>query len=179
MTNIDNTTSTSLLKYPKIIDKIIESRLRSLLNIISEKYPDKFDNKLIKNELEYIKNHIKIKQISSEIHNLSKNKIVLRKKRIPVDDNARCLARVWKGIYNRQSMNEITDLETQFKVTDLKKLNVKKFDEKYIIGAQCSRPHLSNEKYCKLHKKRLVHGDYTEIPSKDLCYHFITENNYM
>jgi hypothetical protein len=38
---------------------------------------------------------------------------------------------------------------------------------------------MEKNKYCKLHANHLIHGDYLEIPSKELCYHFIKDGKYL
>ena len=46
--------------------------------------------------------------------------------------------------------------------------NLKSFTDKYIIGSRCSKPKMKDCKYCKLHSNHLIHGDYLELPSKEL-----------
>ena len=48
-----------------IVNNIIESRIKSILEIINAKYPEKFDKTLIKKEYEYIKTHIVLEKAKS------------------------------------------------------------------------------------------------------------------
>ena len=62
---------------------------------------------------------------------------------------------------------------------DYKHIDLKSFTDKYIIGSRCSKPKMKDYKYCKLHSNHLIHGDYLELPSKELCYHFIKDGKYL
>ena len=33
--------------------------------------------------------------------------------------------------------------------------------------------------YCKLHTQHLIHGNYKDIPSQELCYHFMKDGKYL
>ena len=50
-----------------IVENIIDTRIISLLEVINNNYPDKFDKKLISKELSYIKEHIDYKNIETKI----------------------------------------------------------------------------------------------------------------
>ena len=96
-----------------------------------------------------------------------------------------CSGRTWsKYIYNRITTHKIInsdDIDKQFKVDDYKDLNIKEFNSKYILGSRCKNNtnNTNNNKYCKLHNKHLIHGDYLELPNKELCYHFMKDGKYI
>ena len=76
-------------------------------------------------------------------------------------------------------MNPVKILPDIFKVIDFKNINVNKFNKNYIIGLQCKNSKYKDSKYCKLHTYHLIHGDYKEIPSQEICYHFIKNGKYL
>ena len=191
-----------------IVNNIIESRIKSILEIINANYPDKFDKKLIKTEYEYIKNHIvlekantndyqnkickskrkniiKLKQIKpkDEMQDKMKSTIpraIQSKVRKSIDLNIQCSGRVWSDyIFNKQTMKNVNDIESKYKVNNYKNIDLQSFTEKYIIGSRCINSQINGIKYCKLHSKHLIHGDYLEIPTKELCYHFIKDGKYL
>jgi len=186
------------------INNIIESRIKSILEIINAKYPEKFDKTLIKKEYEYIKSHIvlekantnecqskkykakrkniiKLKQIKPKDEMQEKIQSTIPSKvRKSIDINTQCSGRVWSDyIFNKQTMKKINNIELKYKVNDYKNIDLKAFTEKYVIGSRCINSQISGTKYCKLHSKHLIHGDYLEIPTKELCYHFITDGKYL
>ena len=73
----------------------------------------------------------------------------------------------------------VDNLEKQYLVDDFKLININTFNSKYQIGLRCKNKHIFNSKYCKLHNKHLIHGDFLEPPSKELCFHFIKDGNYI
>ena len=189
------------------ISTIIDSRIKSILETISLNYPEKFSKILIDKEFEYIKKHIileksnKINTINTinaddenidetivkkhiikkkliKIKHIHINKPILKKKIINIEEQ--CTGRVWNdSIFSKQNMKKINDIESKYKVLDYKDIDLKSFTEKYVIGSRCSKSKLKGEKYCKLHTNHLIHGDYLEIPSKELCYHFIKDGKYL
>jgi hypothetical protein len=177
--------SRSLLK--NIIEKISETRLRQLLEIISKKYPTKFKYKDIPTEIDYLKNHIIVKPYKKKINPLSESlpttinvlPITIRPpSRLPKENQ--CCARVWNdSIFEKDTMTKITVLPELFKVSDFKHINIKKFNSKYTVGLQCRKKKYEDSNYCKLHINHLIHGDYTEVPTKELCYHFIKDGKYL
>ena len=58
-------------------------------------------------------------------------------------------------------------------------LLLKSFIDKYVIGSRCLKTKCKDIQYCNLHSEHLIHGDYLEIPSKELCYHFIKDGKYL
>ena len=163
-----------------IIENIIENKLRQLLEIISVKYSTKFKHEHIENEIEYLKKHIMFKDNSVKIKKVKQIKIKKIKIKQTINDHERCSGRVWSNdIIEKSTMTKITEITKRFKVNDFKDINNKLFNEKYIIGLQCRHKKIENNKYCKLHQKHLIHGDYKEIPSKEICYHFMKDAKYL
>jgi len=164
-----------------IIENIIENKLRNLLELISIKYSTKFKHEYIDCEIEYLKKHIMIKQNMENIENIKKVKKVKKIKSKPIiKEHERCNGRSWSNdIIERTTMTKITEINKQFKVNNFNDINNKLFNEKYIIGVQCRHKKIENKKYCKLHENHLIHGDYREIPSKEICYHFMKDGKYL
>ena len=202
--------TTTINNMNKIMNNIINSKIKSLLETISLNYPEKFNNKLIDKELEYIKKHIILENINSNEDKKRKNSIVktqiIKKnlikikyiqinkpvvnkpvvnktvvnKTINIEDQ--CSGRVWNdSIFSTKTMKITNDIETKYKVLDYKHIDLKEFSKQYIIGSRCSNIKIKEEgsKYCKLHSKHLIHGDYLEMPTKELCYHFIKDGKYL
>lgn len=97
-----------------------------------------------------------------------------------IKDENKCCSRIWANdIIDRNTMKKITNIQESFKVIDFKDINVKEFHKKYIIGLQCNKLKYKDSKYCKLHTYHLIHGDYKEIPSNEICYHFMKDGNYL
>jgi len=76
-------------------------------------------------------------------------------------------------------MLKLNNIDNKFKVDDFNDLDIDDFNSKYIIGLRCSRNKDNKNKYCKTHTKHLIHGDYLELPDKELCYHFIKDGKYL
>jgi hypothetical protein len=166
-----------------IIEKISETRLRQLLEIISKKYPTQFKYKDIPTEVDYLKNHIIVKPYKKKITPLPElvnqsTITILPSSRLSKENQ--CCARVWNdSIFEKDTMTKITELPELFKVSDFKHINIKKFNSKYTVGLQCRKKKYENSSYCKLHIHHLIHGDYTELPSKEICYHFMKDGKYL
>ena len=172
-----------------LIHKIIETKVRTLLEIINKNYPIKFKKENIDTELEYIIKHINIiiknTDANPDADTDTKTKITIKKKsktltiEIPLEN--RCCARCWHDgdIFDRDTMTKIKDINTMFKVTDFKDINIKKFNKKYILGLQCKKSKTESSSYCKLHTRHLIHGNYNDIPSKELSYHFMKDGKYL
>lgn len=77
-------------------------------------------------------------------------------------------------------MKKLNDIDDKFKVDDFIDIDIKAFNSKYIIGLRCSKnkKHDTN-KYCKMHTKHLIHGDYLDPPNKEICYHFMKDAKYL
>lgn len=94
----------------------------------------------------------------------------------------KCCARTWSDhIFKKNGKVSIklNDIDDKFKVTDYNDINIKEFNANYIIGKQCNKSVDIKTKYCKLHTRHLVHGDYFTVPSKELCYHFMKDGKYL
>jgi hypothetical protein len=177
----------------KLLESILDKNILELLKIINSNYPDKFPKKNINLEFEFIKNNIKF--INSNKTNNSNNVININvnggqklnnvvssntKKVIKtVLDINRCNARIWNNIYERATLKEVSDIDKKFKVKDFADIKVKAFHEKYIVGTQCKRQKSSDSIYCFQHKTYLPHGNIFEIPSKELCFHYMKDGNYL
>lgn len=184
-----------------ILDKLIDSRINNLLEVINLNYPDKFKKEEIKKEITYIKKNIFWKKQSIEQNkklklklkgkNKSKKKNIIKFKNTidtidTIDKNTnQCSGRVWsKYILDKKNMNKLNDIDDKFKVDDFIDIDIKEFNSKYIIGSRCSKKKDTNicndtNKYCKLHEKHLIHGDYLEPPNKELCFHFMKDAKYL
>jgi len=174
-----------------IINTIIKNKIKQLLEMINKNYPSNFKKKNIDKELEYIINHInivvkhndtpiEIESIEAKTTNTKAitNKQIVKTLTIPQEN--RCCGRCWNNnIINRETMVKIKDIDTIFKVIDFKDINIKKFNKKYILGLQCGRKKIQNTNYCKLHLHHLIHGNFNDIPSKEICYHFMKDGKYL
>lgn len=171
-----------------IINNIIENKIRQLLKIINKNYPSKFKTENIDKELEYIIKHINIivKNTTThiEIESIQKKttntKARKNTKTLNISQVNRCCARCWSNnIVDRETMLKIKDIDSMFKVIDFKDINIKKFNKKYILGIQCKKSKYVNSNYCKLHLQHLIHGNFNDIPSKEICYHFMKDGKYL
>ena len=176
-----------------IVESIIDTRIISLLEVISNNYPDKFDKKLISKELAYIKEHIDYKNseptlvkpidkpIDKPINKPIDTKQENKNNNTYCDDvSLQCSGRVWSNnIYNSKDLKKVDDVDIKFKVKDYKDINLKLFLDKYSIGLKCSKKKCDNSKYCKSHSNNLIHGDFLEKPSQELCYHFLKHGKYI
>jgi hypothetical protein len=99
-----------------------------------------------------------------------------------------CNARVWSfDIIRTSDKKRIKEIDRLFRVDNYKKLDIDKFVSRYSIGRRCGNKIDNSDggggggggggsnKYCKLHKKHLIHGDYFEKPSQEICYHFLKD----
>ena len=175
----------------KIINKIIENKIRTLLEIINKNYPIKFKKENIDKELEYIIKHVNIIVKNADVDtDLDTNKDTkiksniktkIKKLNITISLENRCCARCWHDgdIFDRETMSKIKEIDTSFKVSDFKDINIKKFNKKYILGLQCKKSKTESSNYCKLHSQHLIHGNYNDIPSKEICYHFMKDGKYL
>ena len=187
------TSSCSGVIVSKIINDILDRKILEILKQINNMYPDKFPKKNIKLECEFIKSNIKLsncsgnktildnkkKQIngrSSKSSTKSSNKHISK---CNIESQNRCKARVWNNIYDRNTLKEVSDIDKKFKVKDFIDIKIKEFHSKYIIGTQCRRKKSEDNIYCAQHKKHCTHGNYFEIPPKELCLHYMKDGNYL
>jgi hypothetical protein len=186
-----------------ILEKLVDSRILTILETINSNYPDKFAKKDIDKEIIYIKEHILWKQQELQINKekikkekkKKKKKIKLKLKfkasiqdtnqihnqtHNETNDLNQCSGRVWSNyIINKINMKQLNDIDEKFKVEDFIDIDIKEFNSKYIIGTRCSKKTYNTNKYCKLHLNHLIHGDYLESPNKELCYHFMKDGKYL
>ena len=187
------------MDYKPIIESILDSRICSLLETISSNYPEKFNRDVIKHEIKYIKEHICIKKeleeleestististISTKQDNTSQDNKqynrITRITRINIEDKDKCSARVWNDyILFHNTDKKVSMIDKQFHVSDFADLKIKDFLSKYDVGKRCCKKKTHKSKYCKSHNKHLIHGDYLELPCKELCFHFMKDGNYL
>jgi len=174
-------------EHNEIYKKIIKNHIMDLLKTIHFKYPSKLPKNVIMNELEYIMsninfiNHSMVRQnIKTRVKTNSKtqsNKI--KKPKSCIDSSSRCQARIWDDIFDRKTHKQIKDLDSKYKVSDFNDIPINSFNETYYIGKQCARKKLLNTNYCSQHNKHRPHGNFCELPNKELCFHFIVDGNYL
>jgi hypothetical protein len=164
-----------------IINKIIENKIRLVLEVINKNYPIKFKKENIDKELEYIIKHINIVVTDTNPYADATIKTKVKKLNIGISLENRCCARCWNNgdIFDRGTMKKIKEIDSIFKVIDFRDINIKKFNKKYSLGFQCKKGNIKNSKYCKLHTQHLIHGEYNDIPSKEICYHFMKDGKYL
>jgi len=166
----------------KLINKIIDNKINNLLTVINKNYPEKFKKEYIEIELNYIKNNINLVSTINKInlYSTKEKKENKAKKDNKVDNINRCCGRIWNdSIFYKQTMKKVNELPKQFKVIDFKDIDIDKFNNNYILGLQCKNKKINDSNYCKLHSTHLIHGDFKNLPSKELCYHFIKDGNYL
>ncbi len=190
-TNINNTNinNTNIDLVNKLLASILDKKILELLKIISSNFPDKFPKTNINLEFEFIKNNIKFikpnivnqpNKVNKPYKSNTLNKVASSKKVIKkVLDIDRCNARIWNNIYDRETLKEVSDIDNKFKVKDFTDIKIKAFHKKYIIGTQCKRQKSDDIVYCFQHKTYLPHGNIFEIPSKELCLHYMKDGNYL
>ena len=197
-TTIDTSNNKNTFLFNKVIDSIIVDKLINLLTVISKNNPDTFKKEYINSELELIKNNLSI--IYTIVSKECNKKIKVKKKYYkPIQTNKttktnysktnyskktnsknNCLARVWSDtIVDKNTLTKVIELDKLFKVKDFNAINNDIFNEKYSLGKQCTKHTYANTNYCKLHLTHLIHGNYKEKPSKELCYHFMKEGKYL
>jgi hypothetical protein len=172
----------------KITNNIIDKKILEILKQISSSYPDKFLKNKIKLEYEFIKNNIKLINYTSNIKQTNILTSIIHKtsindknyiKKCKTENSNRCKARIWNNIYDRNTLKEISDIDKKFKVKDFIDIQIKEFHSKYILGTQCRKMKLENNSYCFQHQNHCPHGNYFEIPPKELCLHYMKDGNYM
>jgi hypothetical protein len=175
----------------KIITDILDRKILDLLKTIHSHYPDKFTKTNIQLEYNFIKNTI---QFINNTSSNTKKYIITKKNSKPnskpgtkpgtkpvskITSTDRCCARIWNNIYERNTLKEVSDIDDKYKVKDFADIKIKSFNNQYIIGSQCKRKKTNGEKYCFQHKTHLPHGDYFDIPTKEICFHYLKECNYI
>jgi hypothetical protein len=199
----DNFSVISVISISKIINDILDRKILEILKQINNVYPDKFPKKNINLEFEFIKNNIKLSNYSGnkiiQANKKTEQTIIDNKKKqingrssksstkssskpiskCNIESQNRCKARVWNNIYDRNTLKEVSDIDKKFKVKDFIEIKIKEFHGKYIVGTQCRRKKSEDNIYCGQHKKHCPHGNYFEIPPKELCLHYMKDGNYL
>jgi hypothetical protein len=194
---ITNTITNTIIKnqilFDKLIDSIINDKLINLLTVISKNNPKTFKKEYIQKELDLIKTNLtktNLTKTNLTKTNLTKNsksskkykstsqtkKIYIKK----INSKNKCCARVWSNsILDKNTKKKVSEIDNVFKVIDFNDINNELFSENYTIGEQCKKNKYKNTNYCKLHCNHLIHGNYKEKPSKELCYHFMKDGKYL
>ena len=125
--------------------------------------------------------NIKVKSFKKKIQKKIQKKENKKKKQIKqITEEERCCARIWNNdIIEKKTMSKVNKIANEFKVFDFKDINIKQFDKKYSLGLQCKKIKYKDSTYCKLHTQHLIHGNYKDIPSQELCYHFMKDGKYL
>ena len=199
---ITNTITNTIIKnqilFDKLIDSIINDKLINLLTVISKNNPKTFKKEYIQKELDLIKTNLtktnltktNLIKINLTKINLTKNsksskkyKSTTQTKTIYIkktNSKNNCCARVWSNsILDKKTKKKVSEIDKVFKVIDFNDINNELFNENYTIGEQCKKNKYKNTNYCKLHLIHLIHGNYKEKPSKELCYHFMKDGKYL
>ena len=205
--NIDNYIA-SPFDIEKIIGDICNKRIHELLNVIHTNYPLLFKTDDIEKEYDLIMQNIHIDKFdSTNLEDIAssekiekndknekdeKNGTDEKKKNnaiiiIPLpDDDVRCCARVWDNIYDKTG-KIVSNIDAIFCCDNFNDIDIKAFNEKYIIGSRCKRKQnkslelLNNipSVYCTQHLKHLPHGNYNTPPTKELCHHYLKDCGYI
>lgn len=170
----------------KFIKKLTETKIRELLTAISIQYPTEFKKSYIKSELEYILKHVTMQNLDpiKLKESKAKYKAAYAKKRQNasiISDSDRCTGRVWGNIFEIKDNNilePINTLPSQYKVINFDDIDLDEFNSTYVIGNRCKTKKIG-DKYCKRHSEHLIHGDFFEKPSAELCFHYIKDNKLL
>jgi hypothetical protein len=181
---IDEHDNIADFSYNTVVNNILDKRILELLKIISVHYPDKFPKNKIMIEFEFIKKNIEImdtkpKPCLKETSKIKSKSLVVNKIGHKNDVLDRCSARIWNNIYDKETKKEISDVDKQFKIKDYNDIKIEEFNKRYKVGTQCRRKKTPDSIYCFQHKIHLPHGDYFEIPSNEICLHYMKDGNYL
>ena len=180
----------------QLFNNIISKRVFTILETINKSYPDKFKKTDIKKEHAILMQHIKFNNTHCDIsknetkqktipeqkgkYKLKKLKRIEFKKVIKsIPDSIKCNARVWSNhIISIKTGKKVNKIDEEFMGSDYRRLDVDEFLKKYKIGNRCKNKKIDDGKYCTLHSEHLVHGDFSEKPSKEICFHFIKDAKF-
>ena len=180
---ITNSITKNQILFDKLIDSIINDKLINLLTIISKNNPKTFKKEYIQKELDLIKNNLTKINLTKNNKSIKKYKSTTQTKKIYIkksNSKNNCCARVWSNsILDKKTKKKVSEIDKVFKVIDFNDINNELFNENYTIGEQCKKNKYKNTNYCKLHCIHLIHGNYKEKPSKELCYHFMKDGKYL
>ena len=186
---IDNKIETKIVDINDLCSRIIHNRISDLLKIINSKYPTKFHKNVLSIELDQIMANMSLSQLVP-LNNISSSgkpvapkpiykpisKPISKPKLAPA---ARCHSRIWNDIFDRITYKQILEIDKEFQVSDYNDINIKKFNKKYILGKQCARKKALDANYCLQHNRYRPHGNYMDPPSKELCFHFMIDGDYL
>ena len=101
---------------------------------------------------------------------------VARARKLDLETDSNSVARARK--LDSAILDKIPD---KFKVIDFIKLDCKQFTKRYELGSRCSNKQSLKlkSKYCALHTKHLIHGDFFTDPEAELIFHFMKENKLL
>ncbi len=187
-TSIINSIIKNQILFDKLIDSIINDKLIKLLTDISKHNSNTFKQEYIQKELDLIKTNLTKTNLTKT--NLTKTNLTIQKykstkqiKKIYIkktNSKNKCCARVWSNIIlDKKTKKKVSEIDKVFKVKDFNDINNELFNENYTIGEQCKKYKYKNTYYCKLHCIHLIHGNYKEKPTKELCYHFMKDGKYL
>ena len=180
---ITNSIIKNQILFDKLIDSIINDKLINLLTIISKNNPKTFKKEYIQKELDLIKTNLTKINLTKNNKSIKKYKSTTQTKKIYIkksNSKNNCCARVWSNsILDKKTKKKVSEIDKVFKVIDFNDINNELFNENYTIGEQCKKNKYKNTNYCKLHLIHLIHGNYKEKPSKELCYHFMKDGKYL
>ena len=180
---ITNSIIKNQILFDKLIDSIINDKLINLLTIISKNNPKTFKKEYIQKELDLIKTNLTKINLTKNNKSIKKYKSTTQTKKIYIkksNSKNNCCARVWSNsILDKKTKKKVSEIDKVFKVIDFNDINNELFNENYTIGEQCKKNKYKNTNYCKLHCIHLIHGNYKEKPSKELCYHFMKDGKYL
>lgn len=146
----------------EIIDIIIITKIKELLNSIQSNFKDLITDKNKEEEINHIvknikyltyDNKIKKKKDNTNIKN-NKKKENIKEKTIKIDYrksiemNDRCEGRIWGKITENNN--------------------------KKIYGCRCKNKKQKKSKYCFVHNYKLTHGNFLAQPDKFIKHHFET-----
>ena len=198
---LENKLENKIIDINDLYSRIIHNHISDLLKIINSKYPTKFPKNVLSIELEQIMSNVILSNISDSVSTTkisssskfktsnastqpktSKTSKPSKPSKPPkpkLDPTVRCQARIWDDIFDRDTCKQVAEIDKEFQVSDFNDINIKKFIKKYILGKQCARKKVLDTNYCLLHNRHRPHGNYLEQPSKELCFHFMIDGNYL
>ena len=107
---------------------------------------------------------------------LDDDNCVAQARKLDLETDSNSVARARK--LDSAILDKIPD---KFKVIDFIKLDCKQFTKRYELGSRCSNKQSLKlkSKYCALHTKHLIHGDFFTDPEAELIFHFMKENKLL
>ena len=118
------------------MDSIVIECLNARLKGILTQHSESYDS-----NTEYIYKTLKIKKLNSVAESKERTQFKKGTKHSVAEGDSRCCGRIWGG-----------------------KHTVKKTENGWVYGIQCSRKKHSCERYCLIHLRSLTHGDFFQDP---------------